>query len=225
MWPGWQADLHRLGLLSGPHAAPPGGLPDAAPAPRHGLGSRIPDEATPWHGPSHLPARRLVVLDARHPRVAGAVRPARQPGRAAASPSPSSWLCSTPAPGCSSRSSPRRCAPTRCPRRRDRPSGPAARRRPGGDRGFCSFAHLALLMARGIHGVFRVHQKQIVDFTPDRPHARRGESAAGKGMPRSAGSAGWALLDQRGRMVQAQAEAQVDDRGGVRGAARVAGGA
>jgi hypothetical protein len=37
------------------------------------------------------------------------------------------------------------------------------------DRGFCSFAHLALLMARGVHGVFRMHQRQIVDFTPDRP--------------------------------------------------------
>ena len=35
--------------------------------------------------------------------------------------------------------------------------------RPGdvlvGDRGFCSFAHVALLALRGIHGVFRLHQK------------------------------------------------------------------
>ena len=28
-----------------------------------------------------------------------------------------------------------------------------------GDRGFCSFAHLALLVLRGVHGVFRLHQK------------------------------------------------------------------
>jgi Transposase DDE domain len=28
-----------------------------------------------------------------------------------------------------------------------------------GDRGFCSFAHIALLAERGIHGVFRLHQK------------------------------------------------------------------
>jgi hypothetical protein len=34
-----------------------------------------------------------------------------------------------------------------------------------GDRGFCSFAHLALLLGRGAHAVFRMHQRQIVDFT------------------------------------------------------------
>jgi hypothetical protein len=54
-----------------------------------------------------------------------------------------------------------------------------------GDRGFCSFAHLALLLERGIHGVFRVHQRQIVDFTPGRPHARPGDKGAAKGLPRS----------------------------------------
>jgi hypothetical protein len=53
------------------------------------------------------------------------------------------------------------------------------------DRGFCSFAHLALLMARGIHAVFRLHQKQIVDFTPGRPHAAPGRKRGVKGMPRS----------------------------------------
>jgi hypothetical protein len=54
-----------------------------------------------------------------------------------------------------------------------------------GDRGFCSFAHLALLLGRGVHAVLRVHQKQIVDFTPGRPHAgpRDGKGAAGR--PRS----------------------------------------
>ena len=40
-----------------------------------------------------------------------------------------------------------------------------------GDRGFCSFAHLAVLVGRGLHAVFRVHQIQIVDFTPGRPAA------------------------------------------------------
>jgi hypothetical protein len=40
-----------------------------------------------------------------------------------------------------------------------------------GDRGFCSYAHLALLLRRGLHAVFRIHQKQIVDFTPGRPRA------------------------------------------------------
>lgn len=37
-----------------------------------------------------------------------------------------------------------------------------------GDRGFCSFAHLAMLFCRGAQGLFRMHQKQIVDFRPHR---------------------------------------------------------
>jgi hypothetical protein len=54
-----------------------------------------------------------------------------------------------------------------------------------GDRGFCSFAHLALLLGRSIHAVVRVHQRQIVDFTPGRPHAKPGQKRAPKGMPHS----------------------------------------
>jgi len=46
-----------------------------------------------------------------------------------------------------------------------------------GDRAFCSFAHLALLAARQAFGVFRVHQKQIVDF---RPHRRAATSSSRK---------------------------------------------
>ena len=42
--------------------------------------------------------------------------------------------------------------------------------RPGdvlvGDRAFGTFAHLALLVGRGIHGVFRMSQRRVVDFTP-----------------------------------------------------------
>jgi hypothetical protein len=37
-----------------------------------------------------------------------------------------------------------------------------------GDRGFCSFVHLALLGVRGVFGLFRTHQKQIVNFRPGR---------------------------------------------------------
>jgi hypothetical protein len=33
-----------------------------------------------------------------------------------------------------------------------------------GDRGFCSYAHLAALVRLGIHGVFRLHQRYIVEF-------------------------------------------------------------
>lgn len=61
--------------------------------------------------------------------------------------------------------------------------------RPGdvlvGDRAFCSFAHLALLRHPELHAVFRVHQKQIVDFTPSRPHTTPKPRAVQKGLPRS----------------------------------------
>jgi hypothetical protein len=65
-----------------------------------------------------------------------------------------------------------------------------------GDRGLCSFAHLALLVARGAHGLFRAHQRQIVDFTPRRAHARPGQKAAPPGLPRSRWLRGLGLTDQ-----------------------------
>lgn len=37
-----------------------------------------------------------------------------------------------------------------------------------GDRGFGSYAHLALLSQAKLHGVFRVHQRQLVSFRKDR---------------------------------------------------------
>jgi Transposase DDE domain len=64
------------------------------------------------------------------------------------------------------------------------------------DRGFCSFAHLALLLSRGVHGVFRLHQKQIVDFTPGRAHAGPGRRRGVKGMPRSRWIRACGLRDQ-----------------------------
>jgi hypothetical protein len=54
-----------------------------------------------------------------------------------------------------------------------------------GDRAFCSFAHLALLGHQGLHAVFRVHQKQLVDCTPSRPHTPPKPQATQKGLPRS----------------------------------------
>jgi hypothetical protein len=62
--------------------------------------------------------------------------------------------------------------------------------RPGdlqvGDRAFCSYAHLALLRGRGLHGLFRAHQKLIIDFRPHRRYARPGaQGALAKGLPRS----------------------------------------
>ena len=37
-----------------------------------------------------------------------------------------------------------------------------------GDRGFCSFVHLAMLQARGVMACFRLHQRQTVDFRKER---------------------------------------------------------
>jgi hypothetical protein len=54
-----------------------------------------------------------------------------------------------------------------------------------GDRAFCSFAHLALLRQQGFHAVFRVHQRQMVDCTPARPHTASKPPTAPKGLPRS----------------------------------------
>jgi hypothetical protein len=42
-----------------------------------------------------------------------------------------------------------------------------------GDRAFCSFGHLVLLAAMSVDAVFRMHQRQIVNFTPDRPCRRK----------------------------------------------------
>jgi Transposase DDE domain len=55
------------------------------------------------------------------------------------------------------------------------------------DRGLCSYAHIALLVRLGMHAVFRVGSRQIVDFTPHRPFVRPAtrRSASIKGLPRS----------------------------------------
>jgi hypothetical protein len=65
-----------------------------------------------------------------------------------------------------------------------------------GDRGFCSFAHLALLLGCGVHAVFRIHQKQIVDFTPNRPHAHPRDKKPVAGRPRSRWLRSLGVLDQ-----------------------------
>ncbi len=54
-----------------------------------------------------------------------------------------------------------------------------------GDRGFCSYAHLALLLRDKLHGVLRIHQRIIVDFTPGRPHATQKARKSQKGLPSS----------------------------------------
>jgi len=42
-----------------------------------------------------------------------------------------------------------------------------------GDRGFSSYAHIALLLQENLHGVLRVHQKQIVNFRAGRKAKRQ----------------------------------------------------
>lgn len=50
-----------------------------------------------------------------------------------------------------------------------------------GDRGFCSYCHLALLHLREVAGCFRLHQRKIVSFRPGRKSRGKGE----RGKPRS----------------------------------------
>jgi len=66
------------------------------------------------------------------------------------------------------------------------------------DRAFCSFAHLCLLMERGVDAVLRIHQQTIVDFTPGRAHAIPGKGKAQnqKGKPRSKWLRGLGVQDQ-----------------------------
>jgi hypothetical protein len=68
-----------------------------------------------------------------------------------------------------------------------------------GDRGFCSYVHSALLVQGGVPAVFRVHQKHIIDFTPDRPHISpaQGRRKGHQGQPRSRWLARLGACDQR----------------------------
>jgi hypothetical protein len=58
-----------------------------------------------------------------------------------------------------------------------------------GDRGFCSYAHLALLGMAGVFALFRIHQRTIVDFRKRRAHvppkARGKKGRQATGMPSS----------------------------------------
>ena len=83
------------------------------------------------------------------------------------------------------------------------------------DRGFCSFMNVAILLKSSVDAVFRMHQKQIVDFTPNRPHR-----AQGKKVPRARDTelALCPAVGSRGsdcRMGQAP-KTGMDERSGVR---------
>jgi hypothetical protein len=66
------------------------------------------------------------------------------------------------------------------------------------DRGFCSYAHLALLLQRGVHGCLRIHQRTIVDFTSGRGHVHPagGKADRKRGKPRSRWIKGLGTNDQ-----------------------------
>ena len=53
------------------------------------------------------------------------------------------------------------------------------------DRGFCSFWHLGMLLKSSVDAVFRMHQRQNVDFTPNRPHRPKSGKRDKLGMPTS----------------------------------------
>jgi hypothetical protein len=53
-----------------------------------------------------------------------------------------------------------------------------------GDTLYGTYAHLALLLQRQQHGLFPMHQKRIVDFTPHRPFVKE-EAKGSAGLPRS----------------------------------------
>ena len=54
-----------------------------------------------------------------------------------------------------------------------------------GDCGFCSYAHLAMLHLRRTMGLFRIHQRQIVDYRPHRKPRHRHPSTSGRARPTS----------------------------------------
>jgi hypothetical protein len=53
-----------------------------------------------------------------------------------------------------------------------------------GDRAFDSYAHLALARQRRLHGLFRAHQKRLINFRPGRRHTTP-TGQPSKGLPRS----------------------------------------
>jgi hypothetical protein len=65
-----------------------------------------------------------------------------------------------------------------------------------GDRAFGTFAHLALLVRRGLHGVFRLSQRRVVDFTPNREPPPRWNTRKLTGKARSRWVRGLGPQDQ-----------------------------
>jgi len=66
------------------------------------------------------------------------------------------------------------------------------------DRGFCSYAHIGLLLQAGLHAVLRLHQKQLVDFRIGRMHSPpHGPYKNLKGLPKTRWIKWLGTLDQQ----------------------------
>ena len=87
-----------------------------------------------------------------------------------------------------------------------------------GDDSFGTWAHFALLMQGGMHGLFPAHHKRIVDFTPDRPHTSL--KSPDKGVAQFKVAQEHRGAGPAGGVVQAAQPAQVDDGRAVRRPAR-----
>ena len=133
-----------------------------------GVAHPVVDAEGLWHGHRtwFLDGSGVSLPDTPPLQRASASRRTRRP--AAASPSPASWPSSTPRPACFNRSSPPRCARMRWPKRplSTRNSAPATSSSATAPSG--RLPHLYLLVSRGLHGVFRMSQRRVVDFTPGR---------------------------------------------------------
>jgi len=65
-----------------------------------------------------------------------------------------------------------------------------------GDRAFGSYAHIALLLSKNLHGVFRAHQRLIVDFTPGRKPRHQRPKRRRRGVTSSTQLAKFGKTDQ-----------------------------
>lgn len=70
------------------------------------------------------------------------------------------------------------------------------------DRAFGTFAHLASLVEAGMHGVLRLHQKQIVSFKVNRRASSERPKGHRRGHPRSLWLARLGVLDQQVRYLK-----------------------
>ena len=87
-----------------------------------------------------------------------------------------------------------------------------------GDRGFCSFVHLAMLRERGVLACFRCHQRQIVDFRKGRKSRDRKARGEKTGHPTSQFLRGWAAAT-RSSAGSVRPTPRMDDARAMGGAA------